>query len=98
MGPDADPLMACIKGEEVCVISEPGKCGVAIAEGTCQMRTMVGAPCPWIYRPVCGCGNQTYATGCEAEFLGNLVMHEGECARDFEEPETPPPRLPVGSP
>ena len=79
------------------MISDPDKCGVTLAEGTCQKPPPEPIGCASVYDPVCGCGSQTYSSRCAAEYRwGNLVMHAGECARESEEPETAPAEEPTG--
>ena len=53
-------------------------CGAADQTGTCQPKP--GA-CTRIFKPVCGCDDRTYPTGCVANAAGVSVAKEGECAK-----------------
>jgi hypothetical protein len=54
-------------------------CGAADQMGTC--KTTPDA-CIEIYKPVCGCDNQTYSNECHAAGAGVDVAYEGQCAQN----------------
>lgn len=66
---------ACPDGE-YCSYAPEALCGAADGTGTCQKIPDV---CADIYKPVCGCDDQTYGNACEAAAAGVSVISEGEC-------------------
>lgn len=55
-----------------------GSCGAADEMGKCMPKP---AMCPLVYKPVCGCDNNTYNNECEAAMSGVSVWSEGTCAQ-----------------
>jgi hypothetical protein len=61
---------------EFCDFPADASCGAADQTGTCEA---VPEACAAILQPVCGCDDQTYGNGCEANRAGVSVAHEGAC-------------------
>jgi len=45
----------------------------------CQAEPQTDCACYQIYKPVCGCDNQTYGNDCEAECSGIYDYTSGPC-------------------
>ena len=67
--------LVCDEGE-FCDWEPDQRCGAADHLGTCEVRPQV---CPAVVDPVCGCDNQTYNNGCEANRAGVSVAASGPC-------------------
>lgn len=74
-----DPYGDCDEGE-ICE-GEEGQCDVMGVAGWCQEPD---DSCGWLYDPVCGCDETTYANDCERQQVGVWRRHRGAC-------EGPPP-------
>ncbi len=77
-----DPYGDCDEGE-ICE-GEEGQCDVVGVAGWCQEPD---DSCGWLYDPVCGCDETTYANDCERQQVGVWRRHRGAC----EGPPPPPP-------
>ncbi|MDX2309232.1 MAG: hypothetical protein NW216_13400 [Hyphomicrobium sp.] len=61
---------------EFCDYEPAAMCGAADHPGTCRTKPDV---CTREYRPVCGCGDKTFANDCERRAAGVGKLHDGAC-------------------
>ncbi len=65
----------CGKGE-FCAFAADAMCGAADQTGTCAKRPDA---CIQLFKPVCGCDDNTYSNACMAASAGVSVLHDGAC-------------------
>jgi hypothetical protein len=61
---------------QYCHMEPEAMCGAADQMGVCRVRPTA---CTRDYRPVCGCGGETYANACLANGAGTSVSATGAC-------------------
>ncbi len=69
----------CAEGE-FC-FSPKGECKDISAKGICKEKSQI---CTKIYKPVCGCDNNTYPNECVALSKGISVKIEGDCNKAID--------------
>ncbi len=75
----------CADERQYCNFAPATRCGSGDQGGVCAPKPEV---CPALYKPVCGCDDETYGNSCEAASNGVSVVHDGECATQDAGPVT----------
>ena len=57
----------------------PGQCGIDNPPGQC---VDIGAVCPDLFQPVCGCDAKTYPNNCERQHSKAQLAHDGKCTTE----------------
>jgi hypothetical protein len=68
--------LRCADGQ-YCNAAQEGLCPGRRQTGVCAIEPQI---CPDIFKPVCGCDDQTYPNSCNAAAAGVAIAHDGACA------------------